>query len=145
MITGEPMTILLSLALSMVLVADETEPPQRSFSFLARHCADNPDDPYCARVAAARAAPEAGAPASQREQSAPATTQGIGVYVMVQNGVVRSEPSTRGGQRTVVTSLRPGARFTAQQRVQGDGRWWLEVMMSDGSRAYVAESLARRE
>ena len=139
------MSILLALTLSMVLTADEAEAPRQGFSFLARHCADNPDDSYCVRVAAARAAPEAGARAQQRQQSAPATGQGIGVYVMVQNGVVRSEPSTRGGQRTVVTSLRPGARFTAQQRMQSDGRWWLEVTMRDGSSAYVAESLARRE
>lgn len=129
--------------MAMAAVSD-AQPP--SGSFLTRFCAAHPDDEFCMRLAAMRRSSEdrmAGQP--EAEQASSPDVEGIGVYVVTTNGVIRSEPSTARGRATVIGNVATGQRVTAYRRFNNEGRIWLEVRTQSGQPAYMAESLARLE
>lgn len=146
----ERRALIISVALALtpsgmaVAAVNDTQPP--SGSFLTRFCAAHPDDEFCARLAALRRSGEdrtSGQP--EAEQASSPDVEGIGVYVVTTNGVIRSEPSTARGRATVIGNVARGQRVTAYRRLNNEGRTWLEVRLQSGQPAYMAESLARAE
>ncbi len=125
-------------------VASEAQPP--SGSFLTRFCAANPDDEFCARLAPqSRSGEDRATGQPDREQASSPDEQGIGVYLVTTNGVIRSEPSTARGRATIIGNVSPGQRVTAYRRFSNEGRIWLELRTQTGQPAFMAESLARPE